>query len=112
MSLNTNGVTTIISSINNVFDYLSYGTGVVADNAIALTTEVDRADTPSVITGSNYFDLQFSIDETTSNGNTIKEYGLAVAATGDISSTDNYAPIEKIALIYVILNVRTMVSAL
>jgi len=112
MSFNTSAISTIVNASDDLFMYLAYGSGVVLDNATALTTEIARADTPSVITKSNYFDLQFTIDETTSNGNTIVEYGLAVANTGDISSTDNYAPIEKIALIFALINIRTTVSNL
>lgn len=112
MTFNTNGISTIVNASDDLFMYLAYGSGTVADNATSLTTEITRADTPTVITKSNYFDLQFSIDETTSNGNTILEYGLATANSGDISSTDNYAPIEKIALIYVLANIRTIVNNL
>ena len=110
MSFNETGISTIVNEIDDLFTYLAYGSGTVADNDSSLDTEIARADTPSVITKSNYFDLQFTIDETTSNGETIREYGLATASTGDISSTDNYAPIEKIALVFVLLNIRTVVS--
>jgi len=104
---NTYGINTFIASTSGLFTYLAYGTGTVADNATALGTEIGRVLTPTIFTGPNYFELQFTIDETTSNGHTLTEYGLAQGAVGNIYSTVNYAMIEKTALIFILTSLKT-----
>ncbi|MDD3093555.1 MAG: hypothetical protein PHC31_10410 [Clostridia bacterium] len=107
MSFNSNGISEIVDASKDLFTHLAYGAGSVADNATSLVSEVDRADTPTMFSYSDRFELQFQIDETEGNGNTIREYGLAVSDVGDISSTLTYAPIEKNALVYVLIQLTT-----
>jgi len=103
---NNFGFATMIDSTKSLFDYLAYGSGVVTDNATALTAEIGRVTTPVILEGDNYFNLQFTIDASTDNGNIFKEYGLATADVGDISSTVNFAEIEKTALIFVLADIK------
>lgn len=98
---NTNSFNLILSKIEHFYDYLAYGTGEVADNATSLVDEKGRVLAELVAIQTPVLHNEYQIDENTANGETIKEYGLAGEATGDISSTEVYAPIEKNVTIYV-----------
>lgn len=108
MSFNSNGISEIVDASKNLFTYLAYGTGAVTDNATSLVSEVDRMTPPVIEEFSNYFNLIFTLLETEGNGNLIKEYGLAVDSTGDISSTTVYAPIDKNNLIYLTIYIKLL----
>jgi len=103
---NVNGMSTIITDTEGLFGYLACGTGAVADNATSLVTEIVRLDTPDILEGDNYWELVFQMDESTGNGNLFTEYGLALAATGDISTTGNGYPINKNVLLYISINYK------
>ena len=105
---NMNGFHTMSEAFKNTCGYLAYGTGEVSDDSTSLVSEVGRVSLSEVYSEiDNYFELKFVIDKSTSNGNIIKEWGLATASTGNISSTDTYAPIEKNNKVYITIYVRT-----
>lgn len=110
MSFNNSGIQLFVDETYNLWDYLAFGSGVVADNDNSLETETDRVDAPVSFKGTNYFELQFTIDESTGNGSVIREYGVAPADTSDINSTSNYAPIEKNALVYVLVSLKLFIK--
>lgn len=107
---NNNGFATMIEALKNIWDYLAYGTGSVTDNATSLVSEEGRVDSPEIEEFDNYFNLIFTLDELEGNGLLIKEYGLATESTGDISTTDIYAPIDKSNLIYITVYVQTILE--
>ncbi len=109
---NDNAWATMINELEPIWGYLAYGSGTVLDNAVALDVEIDRNDDLNTIPGTNSFQLQFTIDETEGNGNTFREYGLAKADVGDISSTLNYAPVEKNSLVYVLAVINVVLNNL
>lgn len=108
MSFNTNGINSFVDVTKDMFTYLAYGSGTVTDNATELISEIDRSNNYTMFSYSDRFELQFQLDETESNSNTIREYGLAITDVGDIVSTLTYAPIEKNALIYVLIQITTI----
>jgi hypothetical protein len=108
MSFNNDGHSTIVQGTKNLFGYLAYGTGAVADNATSLVTEIDRMDSPIVEDFDNYFNLVFTLLENEGNGNLIKEYGLSTTDAGDIASTSVYAPIDKNNLIYLTIYIKVL----
>lgn len=95
MSLNADGISTIVTGAYEVFDYIAYGVSSVGDNDTELGDEIGRVESIDKTTYSTYFTILSSIDSTTANGRILSEFGLAVADTGDISSTQNYYPIIK-----------------
>lgn len=98
---NNNAFTHIMNMIDDSFDYLAYGTGSVSDDATSLVTEIGRIVYENKAINIPILTMDYFIDENTSNGEIIREYGLAKLSTGDISSTTTYSPIEKSKMIYV-----------
>ena len=105
--MNPNGIKMIVESTKDFYSWLAYGSGYVEDNDDALKIEVARVDDPIVFITDTEITQQFSILEDDSNGNTIREYGLAVAEIGPIASTLTYAPIEKNPLVFVLIQINT-----
>lgn len=107
---NSNGFSTILNAIDSIWEYLAYGDGTVSDNDVDLDSEISRAEVDGVNKYNTYMTQEFKIDVSTDNGETITEWGLAKTDVSEISSTDNYAPIEKNNLIYVQIIIKTMVN--
>lgn len=95
--INNNGLTEISSATYELFDYLAYGTGTVADNDAGLDSELGRILVTEQTNYGTYFSGLYSIGINTANGNVLTEFGMATANTGDISSTYNTYPLIKTA---------------
>jgi hypothetical protein len=95
--INSDGLHTCVLATYDLFDYLAYGDGIIVDNATALTNELGRVLFSEQVAYTDYFENIFAIDAATGNGNTLIEYGLSVANTGDISTTQAYYPMIKTA---------------
>jgi hypothetical protein len=95
MSLNTSGFSSIVNKVYELYPYMAYGTGEVADNATSLVTEIDRAARAESTAYTTSFESIYAIPSTDGNGEVLLEYGLAEADVGDISSTFVNYPMEK-----------------
>ena len=112
MSFNDYGFQTIVNATYTLFDYLAYGNGTVVDNATSLDNELGRILASEQINYNNYFEVISTIDKNTGNGYDLTEFGLAVANTGDISSTQQYFPLIKTSSFEVIIYSTVIYSGL
>jgi hypothetical protein len=95
MSFNDNGRATIVDVVYDDFAYLAYGIGEVADNDTSLASEYDRVACDEATAYNYYFECIYNIPAADADGELITEYGLALADTGNISTTYLSYPLEK-----------------
>lgn len=110
--INTNGLTEISSATYELFDYLAYGTGSVSDNDTSLGSEAGRILATEQTNYGTYFTGLYSIGVSTANGNTLTEFGIATANSGDISSTYNSYPLIKTANYEIIIYATIVYSGI
>ncbi len=110
--MNINAHSLIISEIYELFDYLAYGTGEVADNSNTLVNEVGRADIVESTAHNTYFENIYNIPSSDANGEILLEFGLALADVGDISSTFENYPMEKNDSYEILITIRVFISNL
>lgn len=93
--INSDGLHTCVLATYELFDYLAYGDGEVGDNDTALANELGRNAVYEQVAYDDYFEVIATIGLNEVNGYSLTEFGLAVAAVGDISTTELNYPLVK-----------------
>ena len=95
MSFNSNGISEIVNSTFELFNYLAYGDGNAGDNDTSLENEIGRNLVYDQVAYTDYFTITATIGLGEGNGYDLTEFGLAVDNTGEISSTYVNFPLTK-----------------